>query len=592
MSATQRVTCLNESASAVLAGPAVRRTECGESLGAADTLGARSGGARRAGNEPAPTGTGRPARLRSAVQQRLTLEHLAAAVLGLLVLAVHDVGYILTQPFWLDEAWVAVTTAYPLSQLPATTSSTPIGWSALLRLVTVRGTESSRLLPLAFAGAAVVIAYWFARELGWRTRTAAVCAGLLGGVGALLVPAMLVRDDLKQYTADACLSLLVLALTSRLERQWSRGRLIALSVAVWGGMLFSQAVTFAGIAAFAALCIVLLARRSWRQLAEACAASAMTAVLMVGVYLVFDARAVGAGLVDGEHMRYYFMPLHSGLYSAITFVTSNVAAVSQFFDLGPVWLAVPLVVAGIITMFRLGRPVTAVAAALLWPVLLAVNAARRYPFLDLRTNTFVFAVTAVVAAIGLIGACTLLQPLLRRFGTIGIVAVAVVGASAFAVNAHPYVRSHLIPDEDVLDQVQYINAHESPSDVILVNTSSSYGFAYYWRGNHPSRRTDHYVAQQYEPFYPRQPRIVVALNGEHAGVSVALEQAVRQAQTRSCVPIWFVRTHTSVSEVAAWDAALGHWGLTAVPAGSDGLSVIRLSSALCRASPAPGPGHG
>ena len=35
--------------------------------------------------------------------------------------------------FWSHEAWVAVTTRFPLSQLPATTSSTPIGWSVLVR---------------------------------------------------------------------------------------------------------------------------------------------------------------------------------------------------------------------------------------------------------------------------------------------------------------------------------------------------------------------------------------------------------------------------------------------------------------------------
>ena len=48
---------------------------------------------------------------------------------------------------------------------------------------------------------------------------------------------MLVRNDLKQYTADACTALLTLALTSRLEREWSRRTLIGLSVAVWAGML-------------------------------------------------------------------------------------------------------------------------------------------------------------------------------------------------------------------------------------------------------------------------------------------------------------------------------------------------------------------
>ena len=216
-------------------------------------------------------------------------------LLGLLVLVVHDVGYLLRLPFWNDEAWVAVTTRFPLSQLPATTSSTPIGWSVLMRLLTVPGEQTSRLLPLAFAGAAVVIAYWFGRELGWPRREASVAAGLLAGAAVLLVPAMLVRDDLKQYTADACMALLVLALTSRLEREWSRPGLVVLSAAVWAGMLFSDAAAFVGAAAFGAVCVVQLARRAWRRLAEVSAVGAGTAVLMIGVYEGFDARATGAG---------------------------------------------------------------------------------------------------------------------------------------------------------------------------------------------------------------------------------------------------------------------------------------------------------
>jgi hypothetical protein len=244
--------------------------------------------------ESRPSGVGLRARVPAAIRQRLTAEHAVVLALGLLVLVVHDVGYMLSQSFWTDEAWVAVTTRFPLSQLLATTNSTPIGWSVLLRGVTEPATQTSRLLPLAFAGGAVIIAYWFARRLGWRWTPASVAAGLTAAIGVLLVPAMLHRNDLKQYTADACLSLLVLALTSRLERAWSRRGLAALSVAVCGGMLFSDAAAFVGIAAFGAVCAVELARRRWRRLAEAVVIGLGTAVVVLGLYLAFDSRAVGA----------------------------------------------------------------------------------------------------------------------------------------------------------------------------------------------------------------------------------------------------------------------------------------------------------
>ena len=50
-----------------------------------------------------------------------------------------------------------------------------------------------------------MIAYWLGARARLAAAGASVAAGLLTAVGVLLVPAMLVRNDLKQYTADACM---------------------------------------------------------------------------------------------------------------------------------------------------------------------------------------------------------------------------------------------------------------------------------------------------------------------------------------------------------------------------------------------------
>jgi hypothetical protein len=523
-----------------------------------------------------------PAGLGAAIRRRLTLEHLLALLLGLLVLAVHDVPYMLSVSFWDDESWVAVTTKFPLSQLRAVTNSTPIGWTALLRVVTVPGTEDARLMPLAFAGAAVVIAYWLGRQLGWQLREAAIAAGVLAAIGVLLVPAMLVRNDLKQYTADACLSLLALALTSRLEREWSRRGLIALSVAVWGGMLFSDAVAFIGAAAFAAVCIVQLARRAWRRLVEATVTSVITAVLMLAVYEEFDAAAVKAGLVYSPHFRNYYVPVGQGLHASLTFITAQFSAVHNIFNLGPVWLALPLFVAGVLTVFWQGRPATGLALAALWPEMMAVSAGHKYPFLDLRTSTFLFAITAAVAAIGVVGVCVALRRWLKQWTVALVVAASVVAAWAFAIGAAPYVRMHSIPNEDERAQTLYVAAHARPSDVILVNLNSNWGFAYYWTAGRPSRRTDPNVVQDYEAYFPGQPRIVVAFNRNNSAVAAALSQAVTESRQRSCSPIWLIRTHVSTSEAAAWRMALHKQALTATPVGVAGLTMIRVGRSLCQ----------
>jgi hypothetical protein len=514
--------------------------------------------------------------MRQVIRRRPTAEQLAVLLLGLLVLVVHDVGYALGLPFWTDEAWVAVTTRFPLSALPATTSATPIGWSVLVRLFTVGGDQAARLLPLAFAGAAVVIAYWFARRIGWRWGAASVAAGLLAAIGVLLVPAMLVRNDLKQYTADACTALLTLALTSRLEREWSRRTLIGLSVAIWAGMLFSHTVAFMGVAAFGAVCIVQLARRAWHRLMEAVVAGAGTAVLMLGVYEGFDARAVGPGII--AYWSAGYPPVAQGLHASTTFVTSRFDAVHAYLGLGPVWLAAPLVVAGLVTIIRLGRPATAIAVAALGPEMFAVSALKKYPFLDPRTSTFLFAVTVVVAAIGVIGICSLLRPWLKGGLAAALAAVAVV---AFAVGARPYVRSHPLPTEDVRDQARYVAAHAARGDVILVNLSSNWGFAYYWPAGHPSRRPDAVVLQGYEAYFPDQPRIIVARNRDPAGVDAALSAALARARQRPCTRIWLVRTHVLPGERAAWAAALYQHRLSNTPVGDNGLSVVQVGGSAC-----------
>jgi len=515
------------------------------------------------------------------MRRRVTAEHLVVAVLGLLVLAVHDVGYLLSQSYWTDEAWVAISARFPLSLLPALTNSTPIGWSLLVRVLTPAGDQAARLLPLAFAGAAVVAAYWFARQLGWRWQAASIGAGLLAGVGVLLDQPILTHNDLKQYTADACIALLALAVTSRLERQWSRRGLAALSVTIWGGMLLSHTVAFVGAAAFGAVCLVALAQRAWRRLGEAVIAGAGTAVLMAGVYKRFDARAVSSKLTYSPHFRYYYLPITRGPEAAIKFVTSHFTALDVAFALGPAWLAVPLYVAGLVTIFRLGRPATAITLTVLWPEMLAVSALHRYPFLDRRTSTFLFAITIVVAAIGVAGVCSLLRPWLKGALAAGLAAVPL---AVFVVAAWPSMRSHTLPVEDVRDQARYVATHGAPTDVILVNLSSNFGFAYYWPVGHPARRADDAVVQGYEAYFPSQPRIVVARGRDAAGVDSALSQAVSQAraQAGACTRIWLVRTHVSVPESAAWRAALRQHGLSERPVGDHGLSVVLAAGSPCQ----------
>jgi hypothetical protein len=496
------------------------------------------------------------------------------ALLCLPVLALHDVGYLLGQSYWNDESWVAVTTRFPLSQLPAVTSTTPIGWSFLLRLFTFGHGQSGRLLPLTFAGLAVIPAYWLARRLDWKDGRVAVVAGLLAAAAVLLVPAMLVRDDLKQYTADAFMTLVILAATARLERRWSYRGLLLVSAATWGGMLISDAAAFTGAAALAAIWLIQLVRRDWRRLSEAGAAIIVTAVLGFGVYELFVARSVVPGLT--RYWQAFYVPTGHGLGASAQFVVHMFEADRRYFALGPAWLAIPLVLVGLITIGRLGRPATAVAIAALWPEMLILSALHKYPFLDLRTSTFLITATAVTAAIGVAGICAVVRAWLRGGRLASLVAVALAAASVagFGVAARPYVRSHLINVETIRQQTQYVAAQAGPADLIVVSANSNWGFAYYWPHGSPATRPDFANLQLYQAVFPDQPRIIVVRQRDYAQVKASMAEVMGMIGPGTCRRIWLVRTQETAAEIAAWTVVLRNLRLTP-RAGPDGVASVR-----------------
>jgi hypothetical protein len=503
-------------------------------------------------------------------------------VLGLLVLVVHDVGYLLRQPYWTDEAWVALTTRFPVTQLPALTASTPIGWSVLLRLVTFGPGQTGRIMPLTFAALAVVPGYLLARRLDWPDRPTAVVAGSLAAIAVVLVPAMLIRDDLKQYTADACMTLVILAATARLERRWSGGALALLSLASWAGMLLSDAAAFAGAAALAAVCLVELARRRWRRLAGAIATAAGTAVLGAIVYEVFDARAIVPGL--RAYWRGYYVPVHDGIGPSVRFVLSRFEYVHSRLGLGPAWVAAVLLVIGLVTIARRGRPATALAAALLWPEMVVLSAAGKYPFLDVRTATFLTTLTTVVAAIGIAGCCAVVRSRLGGGlpGTSAAALLAAAALAAFVVQAVPFARGQPIPAQSIRQQAQYLAAHSGRDDPVVVAETASWGFAYYWPRGVVARAADAANLQGYVPVFPAQRRIIVVRDQTTVAVRAALATALARVRPGTCGQIWLVRSRLNPADAASWRAALTSLYLSARP-GRYGLAVVAARS--CPAKP-------
>jgi hypothetical protein len=60
-----------------------------------------------------------------------------ALVLAIVTIFLHPVALMLSRPYWLDESWVAVLTRvdWLRGMSLSSSSSTPIGWLALARLI-------------------------------------------------------------------------------------------------------------------------------------------------------------------------------------------------------------------------------------------------------------------------------------------------------------------------------------------------------------------------------------------------------------------------------------------------------------------------
>ena len=106
-------------------------------------------------------------------------------------------------------------------------------------------------------------------------------AGAVAGVVVLLAPVSLLRNDLKQYTADAFFTLVVMALACRVEAQPGRRNLTLLVIGSAFSIVFSTATAFVVVAVFGGLAITVLATRSARRVIEVALAGGGTAVALV-----------------------------------------------------------------------------------------------------------------------------------------------------------------------------------------------------------------------------------------------------------------------------------------------------------------------
>jgi hypothetical protein len=482
-----------------------------------------------------------------------------ALVLGLCVLLVHDVPYILHQSFWVDEAWVADTVRASIGLTHSLGLITPLGWTFLLRLVPFGGPERLRLVPLAFTMLAAATGYLFGREL----RLNRFATGILTGAAVLLSPAMLVQNDLKEYTAEAFACLLVLTLVARIENEWRIRRLVALAAVASVGLLFADTLIFVGVAAMASLAVECLVTRNYRRLIELLAAAAAMLVVSLVIYEIVLHPEIRPNTV--AYWNPFYVPTRS-VSGSITFVHRALHNLAPYMGFRSLALNAVGVVAGIAALVWLRRFALAVMFPIIMAIVIVASAARKYPFGDLRTSAFWLVLVPVLMAVAVAAAGRLATTIDRRMPAL----VAVVALAIWVPVTMPYFRAHSIPVEDVHAEVTYLEAHFRPGDVVIVSYGASYGFAYYYPAQPSFPAGDgpngHVVA------YPQLPWMVVLTRRRAVDIADALATARAKIAAEPAGArgrIWIVRSHQTTIEVQAWNQDLAGDNVRSIPVGPD-----------------------
>jgi hypothetical protein len=493
-----------------------------------------------------------------------------AVTVGLAVLLVHDVPYMLHHSFWVDEGWVADSVRAKITLVPSMTGSTPLGWTLLLRLVPFGGPEGLRLVPLGFTMLAAAAGYLFGREL----RLTRFATGILTGAAVLLSPAMLLRDDLKQYTAEAFACLVLWVLVARVENEWRRRRLIAIAVVGSVGMLFANTVIFVGVAAMASLALECLLKREYRRLLEIAAASA--GMLIVAAVIYKTVIHPSSKLLTAPMPSSHYVPTASPA-AAIHFLSKQLRDLAPYMAFHDLTIDVLLVLAGIAALVWLKRYALAAMFPIMLGLVIVASAARKYPFGNERTSTFWLVAIPVLIAVAVAAAGHLAGRIDRR----APVLVAALALAIWVPAMNKDIRARSIPNEDVHSEITYLEAHFRPRDVVIVSYGASFGFAYYYPAT-PTFPVDFAAPAGHAVAYPQLPWMVVMTKRQPVDIANALAAAKKKIAAEPASArgrIWIIRSHQTPLEVSTWRTELAGAPVESIHVGPEPILLFRYRPA-------------
>ena len=380
--------------------------------------------------------------------------------------------------------------------------------------------------------------YVLARGLVWRSRRAARLGAVAVAVVVSCVPIAIVRNDLKQYTGDAFFALSLLAIAHFADRDPRPVAVALLGISALLALPFSTTSAFVSVACFAGvLATALFAHRREHVVATL----VVGGVVALGFAVVLAPIVLHANSALTNFWRAAYLtggPLHTlgQSWTRLHKFSSGLAM--------PAFVFIALFVVGIVALVRMRATAVAIAVPFLWIEVFVAASLGKYPFLDQRTSHFVLIPTVAVVAIG---AVWMLFELARRVPAAGVVLAALM-VVLFFYGVAPWWRVFSVPYEDVRTQTEYVARSMNPTDIVVVNSSGNWGFAYYWPHDTVFASKNNGVATGFV-MGVHNPNVIMAGGRGAATVTAVLRDALtRQKRAGPNSRIFIVRTHVSDSE--------------------------------------------
>lgn len=270
----------------------------------------------------------------------------AIAIAGAGVL-VHWCG--LARTLWVDEEMIALNVRWrsfaDLAGPLWLDQSAPLGWLALERTVLMvfgTGEPAARALPVCLGVGTLGVAAWIGRR--WMTAPAAAILVGLCAIGPWIVFFSL---ELKHYSSDACLALLVPALAAWALEAEGRDRMLR-RIGVWWTVAAMGSWVSNGATFVAPACAVILVCRTWQKygVGDAVRVAVLGIVWLVSFaahYTLALRHAMGNEYL-ANYWRFAYPPVSEGAFETVRWLGRWV----QSFALKPVgtehwgmfWIAV------------------------------------------------------------------------------------------------------------------------------------------------------------------------------------------------------------------------------------------------------------